>query len=196
MTRWHFSIQGLRHHSALAWLQVPSSSTTPSMFAAGCRAGRSSPRPCGRSRRSRGRCRGRRPSRIPDTGSPSARDRRPAVPAPSKGSATTGRSSTPHVLKCSAASRAVPSALSCSCGCCRIRSAMRLSTGVTVSQMQSGTGLRQCGHSATASAPPACSDGSDISGLYAPPRRPSMIAFCGCCDRAGRCRQPKEPPAP
>ena len=31
MTRWHFSIQALRHHSALAWLQVPSSSTTPSM---------------------------------------------------------------------------------------------------------------------------------------------------------------------
>ena len=31
MTRWHFSIQALRHHSALAWLQVPSSSTTPSI---------------------------------------------------------------------------------------------------------------------------------------------------------------------
>ncbi len=31
MTRWHFSIQALRHHSALAWLQVPSSSTMPSM---------------------------------------------------------------------------------------------------------------------------------------------------------------------
>src|SRR5450759_670649 len=31
MTRWHFSIHALRHHSALAWLQVPSSSTMPSM---------------------------------------------------------------------------------------------------------------------------------------------------------------------
>ena len=31
ITRWHFSIQALRHHSALAWLQVPSSSTMPSM---------------------------------------------------------------------------------------------------------------------------------------------------------------------
>ena len=31
MTRWHFSIQALRHHNALAWLQVPSSKTTPSM---------------------------------------------------------------------------------------------------------------------------------------------------------------------
>ena len=31
ITRWHFSIQALRHHSALAWLQVPSSSTMPSI---------------------------------------------------------------------------------------------------------------------------------------------------------------------
>ena len=31
-TRRHFSIQALRHHSALAWLQLPSSRITPSML--------------------------------------------------------------------------------------------------------------------------------------------------------------------
>jgi hypothetical protein len=50
-----------------------------------------------------------------------------------------------------AVSRAVPSALSCSCGCCRISSETLLLIGVTLSQMQSGSGLPQCGQSGTTS---------------------------------------------
>ena len=44
-----------------------------------------------------------------------------------------------------AASRAVPSSLSCSCGCCRISTSTRLSIVATLSQTQSGSGLPQCG---------------------------------------------------
>src|SRR5215218_9491407 len=54
-------------------------------------------------------------------------------------------------LKCIAVSRAVPSALSCSCGCCRISSETLLLIGVTLSQMHSGSGLPQCGQSGTTS---------------------------------------------
>src|SRR6266478_8210469 len=76
-------------------------------------------------------------------------------------------------LKCRAVSRAVPSALSCSCGCCRIRSATLLSIGVMLSQMHSGNGLPQSAHSGTSSTSVPVLDSAldsdcfDIRPLYA-----------------------------
>ena len=64
-------------------------------------------------------------------------------------------------LKCSAVSRAVPSALSCSCGCCRINSATLFSIRVMLSQMQSGNGFWQLGQSGIACAMAAPVAGSD-----------------------------------
>src|ERR1700676_1375 len=72
-------------------------------------------------------------------------------------------------LKCKAVSRAVPSALSCSCGCCRINSEIRLSIGVMLSQMHSGCGFWQCeqsGIASTAVGPASGSDGFDMRPLY------------------------------
>src|SRR6185295_14432103 len=168
MTRWHFSIHALRHHSALAWLQVPSSSTIPSM-----------------SDRIARWCGSTSPLRLIATISASvSRSATLAEPrystAQREGSSTLRPSAlerlgqdrpilTTASLKCIAVSRAVPSALSCSCGCCRISSETLLLIGVTLSQMQSGSGLPQCGQSGTtSSAEPglelAC---SDIRPLYA-----------------------------
>src|SRR6185369_292110 len=71
--------------------------------------------------------------------------------------------------------------------CCRIRSSILLSIGVTLSQMQSGSGLPQCGQSGTtSSAAPdlrpelglAC---SDIRPLYA--SWPLIQLFRGRGDR-------------
>src|ERR1700739_757889 len=76
--------------------------------------------------------------------------------------------------KCSAVSRAVPSALSCSCGCGRISSETRFSIGVMLSQMHSGNGLWQRGQSGIAAAVPVSgSDCFDIRPLYAAQRRAS-----------------------
>src|SRR5207237_4311218 len=68
-----------------------------------------------------------------------------------------------------AVTRAVPSALSCSCGCCRISSETLLLIGVTLSQMQSGSGLPQCGQSGTTS-----SAGPDLR----PDLRPDLGLTC------------------
>src|SRR6266478_3109000 len=79
-------------------------------------------------------------------------------------------------LKCKAVSRAVPSALSCSCGCCRISNEIRLSIGVTLSQMQSGSGFWQRGQSGVISAaaePASGLDCFDMRPLYAPRRHGS-----------------------
>src|SRR6185295_5359065 len=172
MTRWHFSIHAFRHHSALAWLQVPSSSTMPSM-----------------SERMARWCGSTSPLRLIATISASvSRSATLAEPrystAQREGSSTFRPSAldrlgqdrpilTTASLKCIAVSRAVPSALSCSCGCWIISSETLLLIGVTLSQMQSGSGLPQCGQSGTtSSAGPdlrpdlglAC---SDIRPLYA-----------------------------
>ena len=135
------------------------------------------------------RYRDRRPWPSRDRAPPSARDRRPAGPAPWRGSARTGRSSRTAFLKCSAVSRAVPSALSCSCGCCRISSEILFSIGVTLSQMHSGSGLRQCGQSGTASAAAPASDSacSDMRPLYA--SRASRQQFNRAIPRALRPRR-------
>src|SRR4051794_21993631 len=53
--------------------------------------------------------------------------------------------------KCSAVSRAVPSARSCSCGCWRIRRSILFSIGVMLSQIHKGSGLPQSAHSGTSS---------------------------------------------
>src|SRR5215216_668268 len=154
MTRWHFSIHALRHHSALAWLQVPSSSTMPSI-----------------SERMARWCGSTSPLRLIATISASvSRSATLAEPrystAQREGSSTFRPSAlerlgqdrpilTTASLKCIAVSRAVPSALSCSCGCCRISSETLLLIGVTLSQMHSGSGLPQCGQSGiTSSAGP------------------------------------------
>src|SRR5206468_13113308 len=61
----------------------------------------------------------------------------------------------------------------CSCGCCRISSETLLLIGVTLSQMQSGSGLPQCGQSRTTSSvgpdlrPDLGLACSDIRPLYA-----------------------------
>src|SRR4051812_35385442 len=182
MTRWHFSIHALRHHSALAWLQVPSSSTMPSM-----------------SERMARWCGSTSPLRLIATISASvSRSATLAEPrystAQREGSSTFRPSAldrlgqdrpilTTASLKCMAVSRAVPSALSCSCGCCRIRSEILLSIDVTLSQMQSGSGLPQCGQSGTTSSVEpdlgwAC---SDIRPLYA--SWPLIQLFRGRGDR-------------
>ena len=113
---------------------------------------------------------GRRPSRSRDRAPPSARNRRPAAPAPWRGSGHDNPIFTAAFLKCKAVSRAVPSALSCSCGFCRISSEIRLSIAVTLSQMQSGSGFRQRGQSGVVSAaaePASGFDCFDVRPLYA-----------------------------
>src|SRR3569623_1437023 len=159
ITRWHFNIHGLRHHNALAWLHVPSSTTPPSrLLRIAFWPGSSPPlRSIATTSRSISRSetlaepRYRIAQSAGSTSRPSAFDRlghdRPIFSVAFE--------------SCKAVSRAVPSNLSCSCGCCRIRTSIRFSIGSRPSQTQSGSGLPQSGHSEMSSAG-AVGDVSDM----------------------------------
>ncbi|KPL53663.1 hypothetical protein ABB55_16780 [Prosthecomicrobium hirschii] len=140
----------MRHHSVLAWLQLPSKATTPSMplsAAAWSATGLPSLSTTARSRPGGKASVSTEPrcitaQRFTSTSRPTALDRlgqdSPTLKMPP--------------TKCRTASRAEPSVTSCSCGCCRMASLTRVSTGSTKSQTHKAAGLPQCGQDSGAAA--------------------------------------------